>query len=119
MKNVKYIMILLIFVLGISCEKEDPNVPKSSPFNVVASATTIGSEGGTITFTITAGSDGWWITYPNGTPAWLSITRMFGSGNYSLPIIVKPNITGTVRNIGISINPTFGLEPVTIIVTQQ
>jgi Putative binding domain, N-terminal len=119
MKNIQYLLTLLFFILCISCTKEDPNIPKPSPFKVVASTTSIGSEGGTITFSITAGRDGWWITYPNGTPTWLSISRIFGSGDYTLPVVVQPNKTGTSRNISISVNPTFGLAPVPIIVTQQ
>lgn len=119
MKNIKYIAVLLIFILCISCAKEDPNIPKPSPFKVVASTTALGSEGGSITFNITAGSDGWWITYPNGTPTWLSISRMFGSGDFSLPVVVQPNKTGVARTVSISVNPTFGLDPVLITVTQQ
>lgn len=119
MKNIKFIAVLLVFIICISCEEEDPNIPEPSTFNVVASATSIGSEGGTLTINITAGSDGWWITYPDGTPAWLTISRMFGSGDYALPVVVQPNNTGVARNTSISVNPTFGLDPVLISVMQQ
>jgi hypothetical protein len=108
----------LLVLVFFSCDKwEDPYKPVPSKFTVTASATTVAATGGTVNLTIVAGSDGWWVTIPTG--AWVSTTRLYGAGDYTLTFTFKANTSGVPRTVNIVVSPTFNLDPVTISITQS
>ncbi|WP_316840220.1 BACON domain-containing protein [Pedobacter gandavensis] len=124
MKTISYklkILLLVMFIgLSFSCKKEHNSPkPQPSPFSasIEGAPATIPAAGGKIDILITAGTDGWWITSPQIN--WLTITRMYGSGDFKLPVTVKENTSGVARVISIKVNPTFNLPAVTFNITQD
>lgn len=107
--------------LGTGCKK-DNNInykPVPSPFS--ASPETPGkvaASGATINITIKAGTDGWILKIPSTSP-WCTSGRIYGSGDFILPIKIAPNTTGQERSTEIILAPTFDQKPVAIIITQE
>ncbi|WP_316821077.1 BACON domain-containing protein [Pedobacter gandavensis] len=124
MKTIKYRWNLLLFVmliaLSFSCKKESGSPrPEPTPFSasIEGGQTTVPASGGKLNILISAGADGWWVT--SAQIDWLTITRMYGSGDFKLPVTIKANTSGQPRVISIKVNPTFNLPSVTFTVNQD
>lgn len=112
------IMVMVVAVLA-SCKKQDlPVKPQPSPFAAMMenNATNFPAGGGAANIIVSGGTDGWWVMMPSNN--WCNITKVYGSGDFKIPVTIKPNTTGTVREITVKISPTFNLQPVTIKLTQ-
>jgi hypothetical protein len=127
MKTLKYILLSLVACLAFSsCSNEDESVnykPEASPFSVqVNGNTTTPATATAVTVAISAGTDGWWVGIPEGSWCSFSATKpsytVYGSGDRSLTIYVSANATGATRTQTVTFHPTFGLDPVTVIITQ-
>lgn len=124
MKTINHKLNLLFFVmvisLALSCKKENISPkPEPTPFSAVmeGGVTTVPAAGGKLNIVINAGADGWWITTAQAD--WVTITRMYGSGDFKLPVTVKANTSGVARVISIKVNPTFNLPAVTFNINQD
>lgn len=119
MKNVIYFTILvMIGFIGVSCDKNDgAYYPVPSDFSVSpAAAQSVGTDGGTIELTISAGNLGWWI---ESSQTWCKISRKYGSGDDKVTVTVDKNASGAARQATVTVSPTFKKEPVKITVNQQ
>ncbi|ALL05010.1 hypothetical protein AQ505_05575 [Pedobacter sp. PACM 27299] len=118
--KLKLLLYVLIIGLASSCKKEvgSPK-PLPTPFSAVVEGggSSFPAAGGKLNIVISAGADGWWIT--SSQPDWLTITRMYGSGDFKLPVTIKANTTGQARVLTINVNPTFNLPPVTFNINQD
>lgn len=101
-----------------ACSKQDlPVPPQPSPFSAsLLKYTEFPTAGGKDTILIQGGTNGWWLTMPAGN--WLVISKLYGSGDFKLPVEVKANNTGAPREINISVCATFGLPAINIKVKQ-
>lgn len=118
-------MLVACFALS-SCSEEDESVnykPVPSPFSVqVNGTTTVGAAATTITATIAAGTNGWWVDVPTGS--WCGFNSavtsyaIYGSGDKTVTIYVAANKTGETRTQTVTFHPTFKLDPVAITITQ-
>lgn len=121
-RNIQYIntaIIIILVTIFCSCEKQNiPVKPSPSDFSaVLKNNTTFSAAGGKDSIVVKGGTDGWWVTIPDND--WVVITKRFGSGDFNLPVTVKPNTTNLAREMTVIINPTFNLPPVSIKVTQS
>ena len=112
-------MVIVSLIIFYSCKKQNlPVKPSPSDFSaVLKNNTTFSAAGGKDTIVVKGGTDGWWVTIPDNND-WVIITKRFGSGDFNLPVTVKPNTTNMTRETTVNINPTFNLPPVSIKVTQ-
>ena len=121
MKSKIYIILGILFMLVYSSCKKDDNVnfePVPSTFSAQAQGiTTIGISGGNVSIAITAGTTGWWVEIP-ADATWCSVSKKYGSGDFSLPVTIQVNKTGTDRQTNLIIHPTFSQQPTTINITQ-
>ena len=114
--------ILLVAFLGFTaCKKENlPVKPQSSAFSAAMKNTTsFTAAGGKDTVVVNAGTDGWWITIPGASTSWCSVSQMYGSGNFLVPVTIKANTTGAPRQVVLTLSPTYGLPPVSITLSQS
>jgi len=114
------ITVVVIVLCSVSCKKQDlPVKPQSSPFAAAMenNTTSFAAGGGTGNIIVSGGTDGWWVKMPSNN--WCVITKMYGSGDFKIPVTIKPNTTGAAREIIVMINPTFDLPPVAIKLTQS
>lgn len=72
--------------------------------------------GGTSSIIVNGGTNGWWLTVPSNN--WLVINKLYGSADFRIPVTIRANTTGLPREIKITVSPTFGQQPVTIIINQ-
>jgi hypothetical protein len=115
-----FIGLFIISVLVCSCKKqEEPVKPQPSTFSVAIEGgnTSFSAAGGTANIVVTAGENGWWVVMP--TNNWCVITKLYGSGDLKVPVTIKPNTTGSDRNIQVEVRPTFNLLPVMVTLTQS
>jgi len=121
MKRKIYIILGILFMLGYSSCKKDDTVnfePVPSPFSAQAEAgSNLSSQGGTVSITIKAGTTGWWVEIPADAP-WCSVAKKYGSGDFSLPVTIQGNKTGSDRNTTLILHPTFNQQTITINITQ-
>lgn len=121
-KNIQYIgwaaVVFFVAVFG-SCKKQNlPVKPEPSAFSAALKNNTVfTAAGGKDTIVVKGGTNGWWVTMPDND--WVVITKRFGSAEFNLPVTIKPNTTGTAREITVTINPTLNLPPVAIKLTQS
>lgn len=120
--NPKLKLLFYVMLIGLACAcKKQEGSPRPEPtlFSAVVEGglTTVPAAGGKLNIVISAGADGWWIT--STQPDWLTITRMYGSGDFKLPVTIKANTTGQARVLSINVNPTFNLPPVTFNISQD
>ncbi|WP_316749712.1 BACON domain-containing protein [Pedobacter gandavensis] len=118
--KLKVLLFVMLIGLSFSCKKENISPkPEPTPFSATleSGVTTLPAAGGKLNIKISAGADGWWITSPQID--WLTITRIYGSGDFTLPVTVKPNTSGLARTVTIKVNPTFNLQAVTFNITQD
>lgn len=118
----KHILLLFFFIVSIlySCKKQDlPAKPQPSPFSAIIEGnnSNFSAAGGTTNIIVTAGEDGWWLSVP--VTNWCVITKIYGSGDFKIPVTIKQNTTGADRSIQIQVNPTFNLPPVIITLNQS
>lgn len=121
-RNLINIVVIVLFSLFWSCAKDEmPEKPQPSPFSVSAEGDnlTVPVSGGIINVNVKAGSDGWWIVVPTTEKTWCVVTKIYGSGDYKLPVTFKPNTTGAVRTVSVTFNPTFGLAASNMTFTQN
>lgn len=113
-------VICMVLLMG-SCKKENlPNRPEPSAFDVILEGeSSLPSIGGTVHLSIEAGSNGWWIEVPDESKSWCKVSKIYGSGDYSVPVLFEVNRTGQPRSVMIRVNPTFGLEPITVSIKQN
>ena len=115
----KFLAILCLCSL-FSCSKDD-NVnyePAPSPFSAnIDGSGNIGAAGGTVNILITAGTDGWTVSIPTTSP-WCTSSKVYGSGDYILPVKIAVNTTGLERTTLVTLTPTFKLDPVNVLITQ-
>ncbi len=124
MKILNHKLTLLLFVMvssiSFSCKKQnDLTKPEPTPFSAALEegVTTLPAAGGKLNIVISAGANGWWIT--PAQPDWVTITRMYGSGDFKLPVTIKANASGTARVVSIKVNPSFNLPAVTLNINQD
>lgn len=119
----KFRFLLIFFVLGLvlgACRKEElPVKPEPSPFSVTVenNTTTFPATGGTANLVVNGGTDGWWVTAP--TNNWCVIAKTYGSGDFKIPVTIKPNASGSQREITVTVHPTFNLPPVAVKLMQS
>ncbi|MCO5236822.1 MAG: BACON domain-containing protein [Chitinophagaceae bacterium] len=82
------------------------------------SSLVVSASGGTVNIIIQAGTDGWWVEIPEDI-SWITPARKYGSGDFKLSATVEVNLSGAERSGNIILHPTFGLDPVTILVSQS
>lgn len=111
---------LLALSLGQCTQYEVPPKPQPSPFGATleGAKTSFPAAGGTVNILIEAGANGWWIVVPDDRKAWLSITKIYGAGNVSVPATVRPNATKAARTVDIIVNSSYQLPPVKLTITQ-
>ncbi|OQP63950.1 hypothetical protein A3860_21230 [Niastella vici] len=91
--------------------------PQPSPFSAaLIKYTEFPAAGAKDTIVINGGTNGWWVTLPSSN--WMVVSKLFGSGDFKLPVEVKANNTGVTREIDISLWPTFSQAAVVIKVKQ-
>ncbi len=112
-------MVIVSLIIFYSCKKQNlPVKPSSSDFSAMLKMNSAFPPiGGKDTIVVKGGTNGWWVTIPDNND-WVIITKRFGSGDFNLPVTVKPNTTNMTRETTVIINPTFNLPPVSIKVTQ-
>lgn len=122
MKKNVFIVLALSFAFVLSSCKKDKNVnykPEPSPFSAqLENSAAVSASGGAINIMIQAGTDGWWLEIPPDI-SWITSAKMYGSGDFKLPVTVKANASGSERNGNIILHPTFGLDPVAITISQS
>ena len=114
------LLMLAVFSGLTACEKKDlPPKPEPSAFAAVVANNTVSfpASGGTANIEINGGTNGWWITMP--TNNWCVITKQYGSGDFRLPVNIRPNTSGMAREITVTIHPTFNQPPVAIKLSQS
>lgn len=118
--KLKLLLYVVLIGLAFSCKKEvgSPK-PEPTPFSAVVEGgvSAVPAAGGKLNIVISAGANGWWIT--SSQPDWLTITRMYGSGDFKLAVTIKANTTGQARVLSINVNPTFNLPAVTFNINQD
>lgn len=113
-------VLLLLFLFIASCTKvELPAKPQPSDFTVLVEnpLDSYPASGYTVDVTINAGSNGWWIVVPEDIK-WCVPSQKYGSSNQTISIKVSSNTSGESREVELSINPTFGLSPVKLKISQ-
>jgi hypothetical protein len=118
----QFLFILFVAFLGFTaCKKENlPVKPQSSPFSAAMKNTTsFTAAGGKDTGVVSAGADGWWVTIPSTSTAWCSVSKMYGSGDFLLPVTIKANTTGAPRQVVLTLSPTYSLPPISITLSQS
>lgn len=116
------LLILLVACAGFTaCNKENlPLKPQSSAFSAAMKNTTsFFAAGGKDTLVINAGTDGWWVTIPGTSTSWCSVSQMYGSGNFLLPVTIKANTTGATRQVLLTLSSTYNLPSVSITLSQS
>ncbi len=121
----RFLPIVSLGLLALSlwqCTRyEVPPKPQPSPFGATLEGTksSFAAAGGTVNLLIDAGANGWWIVVPDDKKAWLSITKLYGAGNLSVPVTVRPNTTKAARTVEIVVNSSYQLPPVKLTITQE
>jgi len=113
-------IIFLLLLSLVACKRESlPVKPEPSSFTAVMenNMTNFPAAGGTANIIVSGGTNGWWVTMPTNT--WCVIPKIYGSGDFKIPVTIRPNTTGQVREITVTINPTFNLSPVVIKLVQD
>jgi|GEM_PF-841353 len=132
-KNIKiFVGLLFVSVCIFACQKQNlPRKPEPSAFSAAmkSGVTSYTSAGGVDTIMVTAGEDAWWITAPITDTSWCytynaatgqgANKQTYGAGDGKILIKVKPNATKLDRSTQVTLNPTFGLPPVTFTITQS
>lgn len=111
---------LLLSLVWSACSKQDlPVKPAPSAFAAVMEngTTSFPAAGGTGNIVVSGGTNGWWVTMPSNN--WCVISKTYGSGDFKIPVTIKPNTTGSPREITVTVHPTFNLSPVDIRLTQS
>lgn len=119
-KNWFSFSILMLCFGWMACSKQDmPVKPEPSAFSASMEngVTNFGATGGSGNIVVSGGTNGWWVTVPSNN--WCVITKTYGSGDFKIPVTIRPNTTGSPREITVTIHPTFGLPPVSIKLTQS
>lgn len=114
---------IAVFMPGSSCKKADmPYKPEASPFTVTVEGDkmNIPAGGDTLRLNIKAGANGWWIVIPEDKKSWAEPLnkRMFGSGDLTLPLIIRRNATGIARSVTIDINSSYNQPKITFTFNQ-
>lgn len=123
MQQLKIAASLLLFVTvsvcTAACSKQNlPVPPQPSNFSAaLVKYPLFPAAGAKDTILISGGTNGWWVTMPSNN--WAVITKLYGSGDFKLPVDVKANATGAAREIEVVVSPTFGQQPVTIKIKQS
>ena len=114
-------MWLLTLSLWQCTRYEVPPKPQPSPFGATleGAKTSFPAAGGTVNLLIDAGANGWWIVVPDDKRAWLSITKIYGAGNFPVPVTVRPNTTKAARTVEVVVNSSYQLPPVKLTITQE
>lgn len=118
--KLKILLCVMLIGLTFSCKKQNISPkPEPTPFaaTLEEGITTLPAAGGKLNILIKAGADGWWITTPQAD--WLTLTKVYGSGDFKLPVTIKANTSGIARMVSIKVNPTFNLPAVTFNINQD
>ncbi|CAL1519689.1 BACON domain-containing protein [Chitinophaga sp. MM2321] len=120
-RTISTLFIMAIIIVFSSCRKDEmPAKPQPSPFTAsIDGSTTFPATGGTANIVISAGADGWWVTVPATEKSWCVIKKIYGSGDFTVPVTIAENTTGTARRVAVTVSPTFGLPPVELVFEQQ
>ncbi len=117
MKKTIYILSLLLVSVLFSCSDEDGAYrPTPSDFSVITTPVTVEAVGGSVDLTIKAGNLGWSIV---SDKLWATPSAKFGSGDGAVKLTITKNESGAKRTVNVVVKPTFGLEPLTIAITQN
>jgi hypothetical protein len=114
-----YVLVAIIIISLLSaCKKQNiPVKPESSAFSAqLKNNAVFPATGGKDTIVVNGGTNGWWVTTPDNS--WAVITKRYGSGDFKIPVSVNANLTGASREINVTVNPTFGMPPVSINIKQ-
>jgi hypothetical protein len=118
--KLQLLILALVICLTLSCKKENISPkPQPTPFSAAleGGVATLPAAGGKLNILISAGTDGWWITTAQAD--WVTITRMYGSGDFKLPVTVKANTSGVARVVTINVKPSFNLPAITFNINQD
>jgi hypothetical protein len=114
---------LLLVALGFwQCAKyEVPPKPEPSPFNAILEGdkNSFPAAGATVNILVDAGANGWWIVVPDDKKSWLSITKIYGAGNFKVPVTVRPNTTKKARTVEVVVNSSYGLPSIKLEIKQE
>lgn len=116
---------IAILVLALSlwqCVHYDvPPKPQPSPFSAAleGNKTTFPAAGGTVNIMISAGANGWWIVVPDDSKKWLTINKIYGAGDFTVPVTVRPNTTKAPRKVEVVVNSSYQLPPVKLEINQE
>lgn len=116
------IWLLLLTAYFGQCTRYDvPPPPQPSPFSATleGNKTTFPAAGGTANILVSAGANGWWIVVPEDKKSWLAITRVYGAGNFSVPVTVRANTTKAVRTVEVIVNSSYQMPPVRLEISQE
>lgn len=116
------VCLLGVVLLLVNCQQyEVPPRPQPSPFSAVLEGgkSSFPAAGGTVNLLIDAGANGWWIVVPDEKKAWTSITKLYGAGNFTVPVTIRPNLTKVARSVEVTVNPSYQLPPVKLEIKQE
>lgn len=116
------LLILIVAICGFTaCKKENlPVKAQPSPFSAaMKNSTSFTADGGKDTVVISAGTDGWWVTIPSNSTSWCSVSKIYGAGDFFLPVTIQANTTGAPREVILTLSPTYNLPTVSITLTQS
>ena len=118
MKKILYVFTLALFIAFFaSCTEDDGAAyPIPSEFSATPTTANVDVTGGTVEVIINGGNLGWKIDSPN---TWFKISKQYGSGDSTVILTIEANTTESAREGIITIHPTFGKEPVSIVITQN
>lgn len=122
MKSYKInILILIIASIFWTCSDDDkPYKPTGSPFKVEleGGTNTVQADGGTLNLLIDGGTNGWWIELSENTN-WCKPAKMYGAGDFKLPINITKNDTGKERKTILTIHSSFEKQTFEFSINQE
>lgn len=121
MKFNTYIVALFMLIGStvIACKKQEiPAKPQPSAFSACLEGNpgTFPASGGSVNLVVIAGEDGWSVSAAQND--WLVISRVYGAGDFKIPVTIKPNTTGAARTVQVKVKPTFNLPTAVISISQ-
>ncbi len=117
------VFLIILCIVNSGCKKDVmPYKPGPSPFSatVEGNIANIPAAGDTLKINIKAGSNGWWIVIPEDKKSWCEPLnkKIYGSGDYTLPLIFRKNTTGTSRSVSVDVNSSYQQPKVTLVFNQ-
>lgn len=114
-------VIILALCLWQCVHYEVPPKPEPSPFSATleANKTNFPAAGGTVNLLVSAGANGWWIVVPDDGKKWLTINKIYGAGDFTVPVTIRPNTSKVARKVQVVVNSSYQLPPVKLEINQE